>query len=167
MDFPDFAATEDNAVIMGRRTWQSLPVTALLWRLNLVLSRDRAWRAAVPVRSVATLQDALDFALGYGAPNAFVIGGAQVYAKALQLPELRTMFITEVGAEFPQADTWFPQWQAFDWQRSTAWLDHRTDEARAKDAYGTYTYVPWRRAINGPWFEQEGLRFRFTVWRRA
>jgi len=128
----------ENAVIMGRRTWQSLPGIALPGRRNIVLSRDRAWRAALPVDAAATFSDALDRAEEQGCHNVFVIGGGQVYTEALQFPAVRTMFITQIDEEFPEADTWFP---AID--------------------------PSWKCEMMAPWLVQEGVRFRFTLWRRT
>ncbi len=93
-------------VIMGRKTWDSLPARfrPLPGRRNIVLTRDRAWRAegAQPVASIA---DAL--ALLEGTPKAFVIGGAEVYT--LALPLATELVLTEIAADL-HGDTFFPLW---------------------------------------------------------
>ena len=79
------ALTTGHAVIMGRKTWASLPpkFRPLPQRLNIVVTRDPAFRAdgAVVVHS---LPDAVAAA---GDKQAFVIGGAEIYGLALPLAE--------------------------------------------------------------------------------
>src|SRR5688500_7069633 len=71
-------------VIMGRKTWDSLPpkFRPLPGRANIVITRDAQWKAAGAERA-ASLAQAL--ALCADHPQAWVIGGAQVYAQALSL----------------------------------------------------------------------------------
>ena len=95
-------------VIMGRKTWDSLPerYRPLPGRRNLVVTRQPGWHAAGAER-MGSLDDAL-LAVA-GAPRAFVIGGGELYA--LALPQADELVLTEVDAEFEGADTFFP---AFD-----------------------------------------------------
>lgn len=98
-------------VIMGRRTWDSLPARfrPLPGRRNVVVTRNRDWQA--DGADVAhTLDEAL--ALVADAPKAFVMGGGELYA--LALPEADELVLTEIDADF-EADTFFPDWprQAF------------------------------------------------------
>lgn len=100
------AATMGCPVLMGRRTWDSLPerFRPLPGRRNIVVTRNAAWRA--PGAEVAhTLAEAL--ALVADAPKAFVMGGGQLYAEAL--PCADELVLTEVDADF-EADTFFPDW---------------------------------------------------------
>jgi dihydrofolate reductase len=93
-------------VIMGRRTWESLPPAfrPLPGRRNLVVTRRADWHAdgAEPVPS-------LDVALRrvQDRERAFVIGGAQLYAEAL--PRADELLLTEIDADF-DADAFFPPW---------------------------------------------------------
>lgn len=93
-------------VIMGRKTWDSLPARfrPLPGRRNLVLTRNPAWHA-----SGAETASSLDAALALlaGVPRAFVIGGAELYALALPLAD--ELVLTEIDAEF-EADAFFPRW---------------------------------------------------------
>ena len=93
-------------VIMGRKTWDSLPVRfrPLPGRRNVVLTRDSGWRAE-GAQKVASITDAL--ALLEGTPKAFVIGGAEVYA--LALPLATELVLTEIDADL-HGDTFFPPW---------------------------------------------------------
>ena len=100
------AVTMGQAVVMGRRTWESLPprFRPLPGRRNVVLSRQPGYAAAG-----AEVATSLDEALQrlQGAPRVFVIGGAQLYAQAL--PRADTLLLTEVDADLP-GDTRFPAW---------------------------------------------------------
>lgn len=93
-------------VIMGRKTWDSLPARfrPLPGRRNIVLTRDRTWRAE-GAQSAASITDAL--ALLEGTAKAFVIGGAEVYA--LALPLATELVLTEIAADL-HGDTFFPPW---------------------------------------------------------
>jgi dihydrofolate reductase len=100
------ATTMGCPVIMGRRTWESLPARfrPLPGRRNIVVTRNRAWHAAG-----ADAAESLDAALALAqpAPKAFVIGGAQLFA--LALPRADELVLTEIDADL-DADTFFPAW---------------------------------------------------------
>jgi dihydrofolate reductase len=101
------AVTMGCPVIMGRRTWESLPerFRPLPGRRNVVVTRDPAWRAE-GAEPAGSLDAAL--ALAAGAARVFVIGGAQLYA--LALPRADELVLTEIEAEFADADAHFPAW---------------------------------------------------------
>ena len=100
------ALTLGHPVMMGRKTWDSLPAKfrPLPGRRNIVLSRNTAWQGA-GAEAFASLADAL-FACA-DAPLVFVIGGAQIYAEALPLAD--RLELTEIDADF-EADAFFPAW---------------------------------------------------------
>jgi dihydrofolate reductase len=99
-------ATLGAPVIMGRKTWDSLPAAfrPLPGRRNIVVTRDPQWRAdgAEPAHS---LDAAL--ALAADAPRAFVGGGAELFA--LALPRADELLLTEIDRDF-DGDTRFPAW---------------------------------------------------------
>jgi dihydrofolate reductase len=91
-------------VLMGRRTWESLPdrFRPLPGRRNIVVTRNPDWQAEGAERA-GSLEEAL--ALVDGATEVSVIGGAELFAAALPLAdELR---LTEIDADV-EGDTWFP-----------------------------------------------------------
>jgi dihydrofolate reductase len=93
-------------VIMGRKTWDSLPARfrPLPGRRNVVVSRNPAWQA----EGAEIAPDlAAAMALVSDAPRAFVIGGAQLYAQALPLAD--SLVLTEIDADL-DGDTHFPAW---------------------------------------------------------
>ena len=103
-DLPRFKRLTMGApIVMGRKTWDSIG-RALPGRRNIVVSRDRALRAA-GAETAESLDEAL--ALAHDAPRAFVIGGVAIYA--LALPRADELHLTEIDATFA-ADTFFPPW---------------------------------------------------------
>jgi dihydrofolate reductase len=112
-DLPRFKAlTMGKPVIMGRKTWESLPKKPLPGRRNIVLTHRADFEAAgaeiihTPVQALALLADE---------PEAVVIGGAEVYA--LFLPLANRLELTEVEAD-AQGDTVFPPFNHDEWQET-------------------------------------------------
>jgi dihydrofolate reductase len=100
--------TLGSPIIMGRKTWESLG-RPLPGRTNIVVSRDVDY-AAPGATVVTSLQDAA--ALCQDVTDAYIIGGAQIYA--LALPLAQRIIATEVHAQV-EGDAFFPvlgsQWQ--------------------------------------------------------
>jgi dihydrofolate reductase len=95
--------TTGHAVLMGRKTWESLG-RPLPDRRNIVVSRDPSFTA--PGAEVYPSLDAARAALA-DEPVVFVIGGAQLYRQTL--PFADRLVLTEVDAE-PPGDAFFPEW---------------------------------------------------------
>ncbi len=97
-----------NAVIMGRKTWDSLPDKwrPLKNRLNIVLSRSTLSLPA-GVESARSLAEAMEIAAAHHVERCFVIGGAQIYEEALAHPELQVVHLTRLEADF-DCDVFFP-----------------------------------------------------------
>jgi len=105
------ANTMGKPCIMGRATWESLPLKPLPGRLNIVLSRDPEFRpkgALVCQNFEEAVEIAREQARDDGVDEYAVIGGAKVFE--LALPRARRLYLTEVEAE-PDGDVFFP---AFD-----------------------------------------------------
>ena len=98
------ALTLGSSVVMGRRTWDSLPnaYRPLPGRQNWVLSRDAAWAADGAVRA-SSLYEVIDRITG---PDLWVAGGSEVYSRAL--PMAHECFVTEIDAEY-SGDSWAPE----------------------------------------------------------
>ena len=96
--------TMGHPVVMGRRTWESLPKRPLAGRRNIVFSQseDFAPEGAEVVRSVNDL-----FALLRDSDEEiFIIGGGRIYN--MLMPWVNRLYITWVHKDFPEADTYFP-----------------------------------------------------------
>ncbi len=98
-----------NAVIMGRKTWESLPqkFRPLPGRVNVVLSREGKLSLPSGVLCSSYLDDALSRLSSRDIENVFVIGGAQIYAHAIDHPLCQKLFVTHVQGEYG-CDTFFP-----------------------------------------------------------
>jgi dihydrofolate reductase len=119
--------TMGKPVIMGRKTWDSLPKKPLPGRFNVVLSRDGSFEPATAVVCEdfsEAVQIAREQAEEEGAAEVCVIGGAALFA--LALPRARRMYLTEVDAA-PEGDVHFPP---FD---ETAWKEVRREAHPASE----------------------------------
>ncbi len=121
-------------VIMGRKTWDSLPprFRPLPGRTNIVVTRQPDWHAPGATRA-ASLPEAI--ALCAGEPRAWVIGGAEIYAQAL--PLAHTAEITEIDAEF-EGDAFAPP-------MGPEWREVARRRGGAADGL-EYSFVSYRNA---------------------
>ena len=123
-------------VIMGRKTWDSLPerFRPLPGRRNIVVTRQVTWQASGAERA-GSLDAAL--VLVGSAAQVFVIGGGELYAAAL--PRADTLLLTEIDATFEDADTFFPTLDR------TPFIETARDARVAAD--GTrYAFVTYQQA---------------------
>lgn len=103
------AGTMGKPIVMGRKTWESFPRRPLPGRLNIVITRDRSYRAE-GAEVVTSLQDALALARAKGRCMAgvdeiFVIGGGDIYRQAIAMAD--RLHLTHVLADV-EGDTVFP-----------------------------------------------------------
>jgi dihydrofolate reductase len=128
------ARTLGRPVLMGRKTALAIG-RALPGRDNLVLSRaERAPFAEQ--RVVHSLDEALELSRG---TELVVVGGGEVYA--LTLPRATQLWLTWVDTETPDADTFFPEFDAREW-REISRVHHPAD---AKHAFA-FDFVDYDRA---------------------
>jgi dihydrofolate reductase len=126
--------TTGHAVVMGRKTWESIPgrFRPLPGRRNVVVTRNASWSAEGAERA-GSVEEAL--ALVDGAERVFVIGGAEVYAAAL--PYADELVLTEIDLDV-DGDTFFPEWNGDEFEEVSR------DEQVAAD--GTlFAFVTHRR----------------------
>ncbi|MBD5242229.1 MAG: dihydrofolate reductase [Barnesiella sp.] len=110
--------TVGKPVIMGRKTFESLPNGPLPNRRNIVISRNPEY-SYPGVETAASLQDAIE--LTFDSPEAMVIGGAEIYRQAL--PMATKLYLTQIDATRPDADTFFPEINKDEWEQdSQEWL---------------------------------------------
>ena len=103
------AITTGHTIIMGRKTYDSLPNGALPNRRNIVISRQ-----------LKSLKDAevysdIDEALKATSDEdiVYIIGGGEIYKKTF--PRADELHITLVHKSYPEAETRFPEWKLTDW----------------------------------------------------
>ncbi|WP_333591458.1 dihydrofolate reductase [Brevundimonas sp.] len=111
------AVTIGKPCIMGRNTWESLPLRPLPGRLNIVLTRDEGYAEAGKTKGalvVTSLDEAMEIAreqaMEDGVDEICVIGGQALFAAAL--PRAKRLYITEVETQVEGGDTWFPPFDA-------------------------------------------------------
>jgi len=120
-------------VIMGRKSWDSLPprFRPLPGRTNIVLTRQSDWQAQGALRA-SSLPEAI--ALAGTVPEVWVIGGAQVYAEAEPLAQRAV--VTEIAQDF-EGDAFAPT-------LSCAWHE-RSREAHVTSAGLPFAFVQYER----------------------
>ena len=119
-DFAHFKQTTiGKPIIMGRKTWDSLPRKPLPGRANFVISRSVSAAAGASVFADvgACLDEARGAAIEAGVDEVCLIGGAQLYADLL--PKVDRIYLTEVDLE-PKGDAGFPALSPDDWREVSA-----------------------------------------------
>jgi len=119
------ALTTGHTIIMGRKTFESLPKGALPNRRNVVLSRSK--RDFPGAERFPSLSEAL--ASCSAAEEVYVIGGASVYAEALPLAD--RLCLTEVHDTPAEADAFFPAFNPDEWEVAFR-EEHEPDEKHAQ-----------------------------------
>ncbi|MBR6030915.1 MAG: dihydrofolate reductase [Bacteroidaceae bacterium] len=104
------ALTTGHTIIMGRKTFESLPKGALPNRRNIVLSRSK--QDFPDAERFASLEEAL--ASCSPKEDVYIIGGASVYAEALPLTD--RLCLTEVHDMPAEADAFFPAFDRSEWE---------------------------------------------------
>lgn len=106
--------TMGGAVIMGRKTWESLPKRPLPGRVNIVVTRSEDFNEAGALKA-NSLEKAVDLA---GDSRIFIIGGESVYRQAL--PSATRLELTRILADDPEADKFFPEFSRDEWALTDA-----------------------------------------------
>ncbi|KAI1743933.1 dihydrofolate reductase [Xylaria scruposa] len=157
-----------NAVIMGRKTWDSIPpkFRPLKGRLNIVISRSHAEPPAKNVNAeteavkVGSLEQAIQYLQSSSTAaqtgKVFVIGGAQIYAAALQLKEARRVLLTRVMSDF-ECDTFFPLQLSETSEPETRWVRR----SKAELDHWTGETVP--EGVQ----EENQIQYEFQMWERV
>lgn len=124
--------TTGHPIIMGRKTFDSIG-KPLPNRRNIVITRNPDWRHE-GVEAVGSLEEAARLA---GAGEAFVIGGAQIFAEAL--PRVQRLIVTEIEKTFA-CDTFLPLIDPVQW-RETAREKHHSEANDCDFAFVTYERI--------------------------
>jgi dihydrofolate reductase len=127
------ALTLGKPVIMGRKTWESLPKRPLPGRLNIVLSRQPEYEAESAVACsdfTEAVEIAREQAAEDGVEEVCVIGGADLFA--LALPKARRIYLTEVEGE-PEGDVLMPSLDETGWTE----VERETRPAGPDDEFAT------------------------------
>ena len=95
--------TRGDAIIMGRKTWESLPVKPLKGRMNIVVTRN----ADLAEHTASSVEKAISMAQQAGCLRIYGIGGQSIY-EAMG-PFADRLVLTKVSVETPEADAFFKQ----------------------------------------------------------
>ena len=124
--------TTGNTVIMGHRTFESLPKGALPNRRNIVLSTTQ--KNFPGCDTYSSLKEAI--AHCDNDENVFIMGGASVYKEALAFAD--HLYITEISATPEKADVFFPEYKD-EWKEESR-EQHYKDEKNQED-YAFVNYI--------------------------
>ena len=127
-----------NSVIMGRKTWDSLPdaFRPLPERVNIVMSRDTDWQAE-GAETALYIGRAIELAYAEGSDECWVIGGAQGYGMFLEMME--EIHVTTVHTS-GSGEVKFPEWDRGEWSEEVV-ERVGTDKDNEHDS----TYSIWTR----------------------
>lgn len=125
------AITQGHPVIMGRKTFESLPKGALPNRRNVVITRNKELNFE-RCEMVSSLEEAIN--LCQDETEIFIIGGGTIYKEAIKLAD--KLYLTRIHHRFEEADTFFPEIKQNEWQEVSR-EDYESDE---KHKYG-YSFI--------------------------
>ncbi len=128
--------TTGHTVIMGRKTFESLPNGALPNRKNIVISHTMQATEGNNFIICSSLEEAYEKCKNE--EEVFIIGGAQIYGKALENADF--LYITWIHHNFNDADTFFPTIHFNEW-KEIARKDNIADEKNRYD----YSFVIYER----------------------
>ncbi|MFZ5671897.1 MAG: dihydrofolate reductase [Pseudomonadota bacterium] len=115
--------TMGKPVIMGRKTWESLPKRPLAGRLNIVVTRDRSYEAPGAVVA-ASVETALAAARQSASEEICVIGGSEIFRQFLPIAD--RLYLTEVDLT-PQGDAVFPPLDFSQWTETSREVHPRAE----------------------------------------
>ena len=129
--------TSGHTVIMGRKTFESLPKGALPNRKNIVISRNKDLKFKDVI-----IYPSLDYALIklIDDDEVFIIGGGEIYRQVLPIAD--RLYLTKIHADFSDANVFFPEINYREW-REVSRETHLADE---KHLY-SFTFVEYERCI--------------------
>lgn len=125
--------TTGHTIIMGRRTFESLPKGALPNRRNIVISRS------VKELPNCDCYSSLEEALAHCAKDedVYIIGGGSIYNQAIEFAD--RLYLTEIDDTPKNADTYFPEYEN--------WIEEKRESHDIDDKHGfRYAFVDYKRA---------------------
>lgn len=108
--------TMGSYMVMGRNTYESMP-KKLPGRRYIILSRNKNLEVLPEHFIFDDIEQVLSFAAQHPEDKLNVVGGGMIYTSFL--PYVSRMHITEIDQDFPQADTFFPQFDKTEWDLET------------------------------------------------
>lgn len=128
--------TTNNVVIMGRKTWDSLPKKPLPNRTNIVITSQK--KGDENGAKFMTLEDAMRYAIVNRPTDVFIIGGGEIYKKLL--PICNRVYITKILKNHKDIDTYFPNLD-----KNPEWKISTCTELRFSEKDILYTFLTYDR----------------------
>jgi dihydrofolate reductase / thymidylate synthase len=145
-------ADTQNAVLMGRKTWESIPpkFRPLKDRINVVLTRNpSAVTYPEGVLVASSLQEACTKLEDHKVGDIFVIGGSQIYDEAIQAGYVNKVFCTNVDnlPDTTKFDAFFPELKGDEWDCSPFGGDKENAPGKQTDEKSglTFEFVEYTR----------------------
>ncbi|KAG2751971.1 dihydrofolate reductase [Suillus brevipes Sb2] len=160
-----------NAVIMGRKTWESIPANfrPLSKRLNVVISHSNDYELtpsnpSAPVHLCSNLTSAVELASQAGIHRRFIIGGVSLFTETLNSTSSNSMsciadrvLLTRILApDFPQCDVFMPDFLGASEEGETTWKQATHDELVQWTGFDVPAGVQ----------EEKGVSYEFQMWLR-
>ena len=102
--------TSEHTVIMGRKTFESLPNGALPDRRNIVISKNESFNC-IDCELTRSIEAAIE--LCKNEDEVFIIGGGELYMQIIDIAD--KLYITQIRHKFEKADTYFPEIKKAEW----------------------------------------------------
>ena len=127
--------TEHHTIVMGRKTFESLPKGALPNRRNIVLTNDRRahFENCVVCHSLEEVWEKCE-----NGKEVFFVGGGEIYK--MMLPQTDKLYLTRIHHTFADADTFFPEINFDEWEL----IEKQENKADEKHQYD-YTFLMYKR----------------------
>ncbi|PIR04429.1 MAG: diacylglycerol kinase [Candidatus Magasanikbacteria bacterium CG11_big_fil_rev_8_21_14_0_20_39_34] len=122
--------TEGHVVIMGRKTWESIPekFRPLPKRKNVVITRQTNYPVPEGVEVFSNLEEAL---LAFSQQSVFIIGGEQIYSATIEKAD--QLEITHIQKTIPDGDAFFPA------------IDSNLWENVSEETHENFSFVTYKR----------------------
>lgn len=132
--------TTNNVVIMGRKTFESLPIKPLPNRVNIVVTHDENFKVD-GVEVVHSIEDAIFLCSEkYLDKKCFVIGGGQVYQECFDKGYVHEVIVTQVNDD-SDGDAYFPS----NIDKSEWFINHIFETVKEENDSHEYTIQIWHR----------------------
>lgn len=123
--------TLNKPIVMGRKTWESLPFRPLPGRDNIIITRDKSYQAMNKKEDwissaiiCSSIDESIDYAKAQGHEELMFIGGATLYEQVLD--KVDCLYLTLVKGQF-EGDAWFPEINFSKWSENY-FEDNEPDE---------------------------------------
>ncbi|GMM36773.1 dihydrofolate reductase [Saccharomycopsis crataegensis] len=166
-------SSNTNAVIMGRKTWESIPekFRPLPGRRNMVLSRSypdgdvqhtknpHHHQATTTTATTTTLFNSVESAIAYCDQSVdintiYIIGGAEIYNQAVNNQRVRQILLTEINSDQPVEMDTFLEFKLDNHE----WI--KQNRQRLREVVGHHVELPQEEIL------ENGFRYNFTLWER-